>query len=222
MVAHEFNNLLTPVLSYTSYALDTGDGELMQKALEMTLQQVERAKHICDRLLGRPDEQTDHRDTALHDIVEQAIEFLVRELAKDKVTLDIGVPNDIRVRVDPYLIQQVITNLVQNARQAMLGRPGRLTISAETGSAGWVWIHVADTGRGIPPDLQRKVFEPFVTTKGAAPRLDQSGIGLGLALCRELVEDHGGQITFESVEGVGTTFRFSLPAAEQPAASPAD
>lgn len=216
MVAHEFNNLMTPILSYVPHALHVGDPKLMTTALERTLKQVQRAKAICDRLLAGPSDGSGPTCCTLSSLVEEAIEFLVRDLAKDRITLQLCVPHDLRVRAQPALIQQVITNLVINARQAMAGRPGRLTISASPGEDGWVWLHIQDSGEGIAEAIRGQIFQPFVSTKLNADRPEQRGIGLGLALCREIVEEHGGQISFQSEKGKGTTFSFSLPAVDSP------
>jgi two-component system NtrC family sensor kinase len=215
MVAHEFNNLLTPILSYVPYALSQRDPKLLALALERTLKQVQKAKAICDRLLAGPGDGRGAADVALLGQVEEAIELLVRDLAKDQIELVVEVPADLRVMVEPELIQQVIANLVMNARQAMAGRAGRLTIWASNDPGDDVWVHLRDTGLGIPPELQPRIFQPFVSTKQDADRPDQRGIGLGLAVCRQIVEQHGGRITFQSTPGEGTTFSFSLPPARE-------
>jgi signal transduction histidine kinase len=107
--------------------------------------------------------------------------------------------------VDPLQIEQVLANLVSNACQAM-PQGGRLTLSARA-EEGWVQLSVADTGCGIPPENLEKIFEPLFTTRAR-------GIGLGLAVSRNLVEVNGGSIQVESTEGQGSTLTVTLPTRE--------
>ncbi len=121
-------------------------------------------------------------------------------------------------------IQQVLLNLLINARQAMLGRGGSLTVKASSVNdadaahpdfAGrpMLKIQVIDTGPGIPEKVLPRIFEPFFTTKGTAARGETKGTGLGLAICKEIVEHHRGRIDVDSTVGQGTTFTVWLPRA---------
>ncbi|HWX19100.1 MAG TPA: ATP-binding protein [Candidatus Binatia bacterium] len=108
--------------------------------------------------------------------------------------------------IDSLQIQQVLVNLIRNAMQAMT-RPGTLSLQTGEGSDG-VWVSVADTGGGIPPDQLNRIFEPFYTTK-------KKGSGLGLMIVQRIVRAHGGRIELESQVGRGTTFRIWLPLHER-------
>ena len=112
------------------------------------------------------------------------------------------------VIADRVQVQQVLLNLLRNAVEAMEASPVReLTL----GTARWdsmVAVSVADTGSGIPPAIEAQLFQPFVTTKSA-------GMGIGLSVCRAIVEAHGGRLWVEPNPGGGSVFRFTLPVAEE-------
>ena len=107
-------------------------------------------------------------------------------------------------------IEQILLNLIINARQAM-PNGGRLRIDIrENESSSMVEIRIADSGVGIPPEQLRKIFEPFFTTK-APDEHGHGGTGLGLSVCRQIIEQHHGRIRVESVAGKGSTFTVKLP-----------
>jgi two-component system NtrC family sensor kinase len=125
-----------------------------------------------------------------------------------EVALDLA-PNLPVLWADPHQLHQVFINLITNAQQALSQAPPprRLTIAARHDpSRDAVTVDVADTGPGMPPEVRSRIFEPFFTTKPPG-----QGTGLGLALCRGIVEGHGGTIAVESAPGRGTTFRIELP-----------
>jgi C4-dicarboxylate-specific signal transduction histidine kinase len=214
IIAHEFNNLFTPIVAYGRQALDTGDVGLMRKALEKTLTQVDIMRHMSDRVIGMA-KQSDNAVKAVNvaKAVENAIDCLCRDLAKDNITVHMQIDPALTVRTNESALLQVLFNLVINARQAMLGRRGRLTMDAAARD-GRVEICVRDTGCGIPPENLERIFEPFFTTKSSADKPDRRGLGLGLAICREMIEELGGSIKVASQVNVGTTFTIDLPQAE--------
>jgi len=117
------------------------------------------------------------------------------------------------IRSDPVVLghkiklQQVLLNLVKNAVHAIRGKPdGKIGLTVASDARDAI-LQVADNGCGIPPDVQPRVWEPFFTTKG------KEGTGLGLDVCRKLIDSHGGTITFSSAAGKGTTFEIRLPLA---------
>ena len=119
-------------------------------------------------------------------------------------------PGDIPlVMADRVQIQQVLLNLIRNAMEAMEDQTTRrLTIGADA-REGMVEIAVSDTGAGLPPDVAARLFQPFVTTK-------EDGMGIGLSVCRTIVEAHGGRIWAEPAPAGGSVFRFSVPVADAP------
>lgn len=215
MLAHEFNNLFTPIVAYGQQALETNDVDLMRKAIQKTLANTEIMRQMADRLVGmvKNGESGSSRYPVLR-LVEDALGCLCRDLAKDNIAVTINIDPSLAVRVNGHQIQQVLFNLILNARQAMLGRRGRLTIDAEPAGDGRVALHVRDTGCGIPPENLERIFEPFFSTKQNEQKPDRRGLGLGLAICRDLVDENRGTIDVESRVGAGTTFRLILPAAE--------
>ncbi len=214
MLAHEYNNVFTPVISYAQHALDRGDTELMKRALTTVLKQYEIVRAMSDRIMGfaRPSEsvrgQIDFRR-----IIEQAVDSLGRDLAKYKITISVDIPDSLRLEGDPDALQQVFFNLILNARQALLGRGGKMKISATPLPGKRAMIHVRDTGCGIDSRNLAGVFEPFYSTKQNESRREKRGLGLGLAICKQIIEEHGGTIEVESIEGHGTTFTITLPTA---------
>jgi signal transduction histidine kinase len=126
----------------------------------------------------------------------------------------VQVPGELWVQGDSVQLEQVLLNLLINARQAMMGKGGSLTLKAAATEKNEVRIQVIDTGTGIPENLLPKIFQPFFTTKGTTRKDEARGTGLGLAICKDIVEHHRGQITVESQVGQGTTFSILLPAAE--------
>lgn len=214
MLAHEFNNLLTPILSYCQYALQRPEPDLLRTAVEKTHKNAQQLSLLCQRVLGMAvDDQMGPVETPLLPLVNETIECLGRDLGKDNITLALNVPPDLRARVRASSLQQVLFNLVINARQAMLDRPGRLTISARSGENGTVVMEIADTGPGIKPEYLDRIFEPFFTTKQHECKPDRRGLGLGLHVCRQLMEEQGGTIQAESQYGEGAKFTLTLPGA---------
>lgn len=215
MIAHEFNNLFTPVVAYAQLALDTGDVELMKKALDKTLSHTQIIRQMSDRIVGLvKNGETGPSSHRLGKLVDDALGCLGRDLVKDNIALNVQIDPQLRVRVNGHQVQQVLLNLILNARQAMLGRRGRLTIDATPDGCGWVVVHVRDTGAGIREEDLPRIFEPFFSTKQYADKPDKRGLGLGLTICREIIEEHGGELTCQSKLGDGTTFTLTLPAAE--------
>ncbi|MGF1634011.1 MAG: sensor histidine kinase [Phycisphaerae bacterium] len=217
IIAHEFNNILTPIVSYSQFALasaesDNPDMELIRKALTKCYAGSSKAGRICSSLLNLTRGESYSGDVDLQKLVEDTLLVMARDPAKDGIALRLRVPPGLAVQGDAVQLEQVLLNLLINARQAMLGRGGSLTVVAGLQPDGWVTLSVADTGPGVPADLAERIFEPFFTTKTPSKR-SAGGNGLGLALCREIVEHHGGRITLDSAPGRGATFTLYLPAA---------
>ena len=213
MIAHEFSNLLTPIRSYAQAALDADDAELHRKALTVTLKNARMLTAMSERVLeisaAKP---PDRQAVALRTTVDDAVASLCRDLGKDGIRLALNLDDSLTVWGDPLQLQQVFFNLFLNARNAMSpSHNGRLTVSGAT-DGDRVVVKVKDTGPGIPPDLLPHVFDPLQTSKPLDGNGQQRCAGLGLALCRDLIEENAGTIAVASEPGIGTTFTITLPA----------
>ena len=214
-LAHEINQPLTAIANYleTSRAMigDSGDPLLAEvaQALELAAAQSLRAGAIVRRLRAFVDGgDTGFRIERLDEMVEEAasLGLLGVHEAGISVAITIAASQD-RVRVDRVQIQQVLVNLLRNAIHAMATCVDKqLTITAAPENHGWVKVTVADTGIGIDPEFRDRLFEAFATTK-------QDGMGLGLSICRTIVEAHGGRIWAEPGKDSGTAFHFCIPLA---------
>lgn len=273
MIAHEVNNLMTPVVAYAQLALSTPhDQELRNKALRRAEDHARKASEISEAILrfARPDGQPstaavgagttvggrsgggpgggqaavrrsvagigglgveggDEDSAQVGAALDGALGCLARELAKDGIALtrEIG-PNLVRMR--PVALQQVLLNLILNARRAMLRTGGSLTVRSRVARAedcstwnidapnrgvlGYVFVEVLDTGEGIAAGRAEQMFGPFVRGgAGGCVSSGGGGVGLGLAVCKRLVEDVGGRVWMESSPGRGTAVRFVVPSA---------
>lgn len=221
IVAHEFNNILTPMISYAQIAqLKPDDHAMLRKAVDKSYAGATKAAQICSSLLGFASDEDEQCQADVAEVVREAFNCLARDPSKDGIELSLDLPADLFAAISPVGLQQVVLNLVLNARRAMRGTGGALSIAAKPTDQ-HVTITVADTGPGIPADLLPDIFKPFVTQppappKNTPPEVDgqTKGTGLGLAICHDLVTRHGGTITVQSTPGQGATFTITLPRAQ--------
>ncbi|HWL94817.1 MAG TPA: ATP-binding protein [Phycisphaerae bacterium] len=212
MLAHEINNLLTPVLTYTQYALQREDPNLWKSAAERSNKNAARLSNLCQRMLGfATHSRSEARMILVKPLLLEAVECLGHDLHKDQIQVSIVAPADLSVFADPAALQQVLFNLVLNAWQAMFSNPGRLTLSAAPIDADQAVITVQDTGCGIGAENMQRIFEPFFSTKSDQSESSRRGTGLGLHVCRQLVEELGGRIEVQSEMGIGTTLSITIP-----------
>jgi signal transduction histidine kinase len=214
-VFHELNNALTPILNYAKLGLRNPDPAYRERALTQIVEAAQRAATITRSMLGlsRPGGSLDHREpTELVRLVREVIALVEKDMAKHRVRLDVKLADEPWARVHPAQIQQVLLNLLINARQAM---PEGGTVRVRLGldaARRRAELSVADTGVGIAPGDLRRIFEPFYSTKSSPDAAGQGGTGLGLAVCRDIVEAHHGRLRAESRLGQGSTFTLILPA----------
>jgi len=216
MIAHEINNLLGPLANYAELALDNPDDKgLTEKTLQKTLLNCRRASKFMESMLAVANGQRqEKKNSQLIILVEDIFNCLCRDFTKDGITVQIRIPEDLIVWAVPVQIQQVLMNLILNARDAMLERGGILTIKARD-TANAVQIEIADTGCGIKPADAEKIFEPFFTTKADEnPQSQYSGSGLGLVFVKRIIDEHNGSISVESNRLEGSTFKITLPKAQ--------
>ena len=213
MIAHEINNLLTPLRNYAAVALENPeDMGFVEKALQKTVRNCERASNIMESMLAVAKGKTQEKKNAtLLTLVEEIFTCLCRDFAKDGITVKTSIPEDLTVWAVPVQIQQVLMNLILNARDAMLPRGGILTVKANQKSDA-VEIEVSDTGEGIEPTVLNNIFDSFFTTKtNKNSSSEYSGAGLGLAFCKKIITEHKGLISVESRPAKGTKFKIKLP-----------
>jgi two-component system cell cycle sensor histidine kinase/response regulator CckA len=230
-VAHDFNNILTAILGHVELALlkiDTPDGrdEALFSGLQQVQRSAERAARLTRQLLAFGRRQVARpRLLQINDVLTD-LEPMLRRLLTENIVLDvIPAPRLATVRIDPTQLEQVIVNLVVNARDAMPAG-GQLTIEtanvevdeayvahhAEAQPGPHVRLAVTDTGHGMDAGILEHVFEPFFTTKGKS-----EGTGLGLATVYGIVKQAGGHIAVYSEPDQGATFKVYVPALDEDA-----
>ncbi|WP_437202703.1 sensor histidine kinase [Planctomicrobium sp. SH664] len=215
-ITHEFNNILTTIINYAKLGLRHQDAAHRDKAFDKILSAGQRAAKITTGLLSYARQRGSRREPQnLARIVRDVLVLVEKDLHVHRIHVDLKVQSEPFADVNVGEIQQVLVNLIINARQAM--QPGgTLTLGvAENSENGMAEILVKDTGCGIPADKLPQIFTRFYTTKSADAQ-GQGGSGLGLALCKNIIESHEGRIRVESAAGHGTKFTLKLPLAARP------
>ncbi len=223
-VAHELNNPLNNIstsMQILLEELEDPDLDYKRELLQDSEKEVERARDIVRALLEFSRQHAFSIKTILfRPLVDDTIKLIKCELPPS-IKLVVDVPQDIRASVDTRRIQQVLLNLIFNAIQSMESG-GTITVLARQSSEDTFYLSVSDTGRGIPPEMLSKIFDPFFSTKSSRRRTDSDsssydgytnhqGTGLGLAICHGIVDKHNGRIEVKSKVGEGTTFTVYLP-----------
>jgi two-component system sensor kinase FixL len=213
-LAHELNQPLTAILNYTNagrdIARESGDGDL-ETIFAKVAEQTSRAGNIIRRLRSFIEKREPNRlKEDLARTIEEAIRLGMMDAADRNIHLDLrteaGLPPAL---IDRTQIQQVVINLMKNAAEAMEHSPRRqMTVSLRAVSPDFLQVAVADTGPGLDKEIADKLFQPFMTTK-------KTGMGMGLNICRGIVEAHGGRLWAEENPGGGTVFRFNVPVAKE-------
>ncbi len=219
---HEFNNVLMTVLNYAKMGMRHKDVETRDKAFEKILKAGQRAAKITNSVLGMARNRTNQFEaTNLENLIDETMVLLERELQKYRISVEINVQPELpEVFIVGNQIQQVLLNLVINARQAM-SEGGQLIIGLVNDPASkMVELSVRDFGPGMSQDQLRKIFQPYFTTKDGPDESGKGGTGLGLAACKSIIESHGGKIRVQSSLGKGTCFTLKLPIKKQEVAAP--
>jgi len=232
-ITHEFNNILTTLINYAKMGLRHKDEATRDKAFDKIMSASQRAAKITKGVLSYARNSNTRTETcSLIQIVQDVLLLIEKDLQMNRVSCQTDYYEDVYADMNANQVQQVVMNLIVNARQAM-DSGGRLFVSVRASEDGkWGELSVRDTGSGIPADKMRSIFEPFFTTKTAGairvvartgkispplkgvPKADangQGGTGLGLSMCREIIEAHHGRIRVESTVGQGTTMTLKFP-----------
>src|SRR5579864_6611254 len=207
-IAHEVNNPMEAIKN-AIYLLAGSMPESSAPVYNILKSETERVARIVRQMLGLYRNTEQVKPVSVNVIIEDTLLLLNRQLQRSNVEVEsnLGVLPDAVIAADQ--IRQVLSNLVINAKDAM-PNGGKLIIHAKhipnpDGLHGWVRIIIADTGTGIPREMIRSIFEPFVTTKG------EKGTGLGLWIVKGIIQNHGGKLSVKSKLGKGTVFKIDLP-----------
>ncbi len=218
-IAHELNNPLTGVLTFTTLLRKKmPEGSADAEDLDLVIRETKRCASIIRRLLDFAREKTPEKALVdMNGVVQDTVRFVERSAALQQVEIVADLDPDLpQLSVDADLMKQVLINILVNAQQAIQGR-GRITVRSRllpprrlagaSEALPVVEIAVTDTGCGIPPANLQRIFDPFFTSKEVG-----KGTGLGLSVSYGIVHSHGGEIEVESTVGEGSTFRICLPA----------
>lgn len=211
---HEFNNVLMAVINYARMGLRHQDEQTRNNCFEKIAAAGDRAAKITTGVLAMAKNRGDRMEpTDLSKIVDDTIVLLERELRKYRIELEFQNDNAPLAMANGNQIQQVLLNLMINARQAM-PHGGRLILKLSYDKANnTVDLLVRDHGTGIPTDQLPHIFDAFYTTKTGPDETGKGGTGIGLAACRDIIEAHQGKIRVQSTVGMGTAFTIRIPAA---------
>lgn len=227
-IAHDFNNILGTILGYADMAKeDAPPGTRFERDLEKVLIGANRAKDLVKQILAFSRQaQVERIPIKIQPLIKEGLKMLRSSIpATISITEDID-PKSGTILADPTQIHQVLMNLCTNAYHAMEETGGALSVTLQTTFVGsdekemllhvnpgeYVELIVSDTGSGIRPDIIRKIFDPYFTTKETG-----KGTGMGLAIIHGIMSDYGGTIRVESRLGKGTTFHTYFPVVEKEA-----
>jgi two-component system NtrC family sensor kinase len=211
-VAHEVNTPLTGVSSYTQMLLGMlNENDPKHALLQKVRTQAERATNIVNNLLNfsRTGSATEFAEIDVARVLDDTLQLLEPQLRRSQIEIVRDYDDDApEAYANAGKLQQVFTNLILNARDAIPDGGGRITVSTGTADDGSLVAEISDNGIGIAPENVAKIYDPFYTTKGVG-----QGTGLGLAVSYGIVQEHAGRISVDSTPGHGTTFRITLPTA---------
>jgi signal transduction histidine kinase len=215
---HEFNNVLMTILNYAKMGTRHKDAATRDKCFDKILASANRAATITNTVLGMARNRSAGQEpTDLTKLVDDTLLLLEREMNKYRVVVEKVYQPIPQALVNGNQIQQVLLNLLINARQAM-PNGGRMWIKLlHDTENNMVDLVVRDSGCGIPADKLPRIFESFYTTKKGPDASGKGGTGLGLSMCRDIIESHHGRVRVDSSVGKGTAFTLKLPVAPKPA-----
>jgi PAS domain S-box-containing protein len=213
-IAHEINNPLSGLIIATQMLIEDIEtkGRIQKKTLLKELKEMENDASRCRRFIGKvlnfakmiPEEKT---VVNIHNMIEDALLLVQRQAKLENIHIKkYFSEQDIYVMGNSNTLQQVIINIVNNAREAILPDPGQITLKTYVKGGDrkkWAYIEINDTGKGVPRNLMDRIFDSFFTTK-------LNGTGLGLSVSKRIVEEHGGKLSVRNQPG-GASLAISLP-----------
>lgn len=209
-ILHQIKNPLQTIVLHADLLLEpsiVSQEEPRREVCDAIVSESQRLVAMLDELsvyASGAQRQLSCEPIALHALVGQVAVKEVREASGSGLRVDAAHIAEATVSGDVYYLHQVLDNLVRNAREAMEGQAHRRLALSVQRVGPMAAVRVEDNGTGISPERLERIFQPFVSTKG-------KGMGLGLAICKEIVEGHGGRLEVESREGEGTAFTILLP-----------
>lgn len=230
-LAHETNNLLTPVRSYAQLALANPENpELTEQALNAAVAGTDKTNRLLERVLGlaSPSDSAEGAGCYASEAVDEALQSMAPAFRQGRVTTMVKVPPT-KVGIDALMLEQVLINLLTNACQAMAEQAGKRTVRIESQQQhGRLVLSVTDNGPGIPEPVRERIFEPFVSHQPASEyetaqaavsngcsTSTKPGSGLGLSICKEILASAGGQILLDDGVRQGCSFQIDLPLGDE-------
>lgn len=217
-VAHEFKNFLGGIIGYATYAQSSIDSDKAPEIIKDTLAQIveigEKANEVAMSLLTysrvKSNVMTQHD---LKHVISKTIDLFSKEIKTHQIQLKTELKDTPKIKMSPGRIQQVLLNLLINARDA-IEKHGNILVSLEN-DEDTARLKVSDNGVGIEQKNLSKIFDPFYSTKGVWGKDQVVGTGMGLSVSRNIAREHGGDLTVESRTGHGTTFTLTLPISDE-------
>ena len=215
-LAHELNQPLCAAINYTNACLHhirrgNADTDKLIESMKASVQQTERAGEIINSIKNFVKKHESHKSTVdINKLIKKLPDFIAADICHNKVSFNLSLTEQVpMVLADHVQIEQVLLNLILNGIEAMADiEAGKRQLTIQTSSTDQgVEIAVSDTGNGMPDEICEKIFNSFFTTK-------PDGMGIGLSISKTIVEAHKGRIWVDRSVDCGTTFRFTLPAAE--------
>lgn len=202
-IAHEIRNPMGIIKTISQTLQEENDNESLLEGLEIIVNEIDRANRVIDGILNfaKPTEN-EMKKISLNELLQEVLMITDKYVDKQNVGIDLYLENEISIIADKEKLLQVFINLIFNATQAM-EKGGKITITTDQRDKG-VNISFKDTGIGIKKEDIKKIFNPFFTTK-------EKGVGLGLSVSDRIIQDHGGYIIIDSIEGQGTQVDIFLP-----------
>jgi signal transduction histidine kinase len=213
---HEFNNLLMTILNYAKMGIRHKDEPTRDKALSKILLASERAAKVTNSILGMAKNRSESMEpTNLAKLIDESMVLLEREMSKYRIHVDMQLDEVPEVAAIGNQIQQVLLNMLINARQAM-EEGGEIRIGlTHNAKDNTVDLLIRDNGRGMDQQQLRRIFDPYFSTKDGPDETGKGGTGLGLSACHDIIRNHNGRIRVESSLGKGTAFTIKLPVIQE-------